>query len=112
MHIAVQQGIKTVTVYGRCEVYHRPASNCLPIFTNRFDRTQLAKTKPPYSHFAENADLGSYIPSDIDYLQHGYPRHDYPTRYTTWDWHPPDVYEGKYLPFNDHEKVIELLLSF
>jgi hypothetical protein len=104
MHIAVQQGIKTVAVHGICEVYHRPAKNCIPIFTNAFHRSRPSSTEPA----APLRVPPAFIPPDSQYS-----RHDFPVRFTTWNWDPEEgVEDGEYLPFDDHKKVIELLSPF
>jgi len=95
MHIAVQQGVKTVAIHGKCEIYYRPAENCIPIYTNSFHRSAATKIELP-NRWDACAD-GSE------------PQCDFPVMYDTWDWDPPGVEDGDYVMFDDHKRIIELL---
>lgn len=83
MHIAVQQGIKTVAIFGQCEIYYRPAKNCLPIFTDR--RLSEYEFTGEYKFF------------------------DFAAEYDTWDYLPPESEEGALIKFDDPAKVVEML---
>jgi hypothetical protein len=83
MHLAVQQGVRTVAIFGVCEVYYRPVSNCLPIFTD--DGSPLLQ-------------LGS-----------DYPIHEFPAEFDNWNYFPSTAEDGDYIRFMDTTKVLDLL---
>jgi hypothetical protein len=83
MHIAVQQGIKTVAIFGQCEIYYRPAANCIPIFTDR--------------RISEYEFTGEYK------------LWNFAVDYDSWDYLPPKADEGALIKFDDPAKIIELL---
>lgn len=80
MHIAVQQGINTVAIFGACEVYYRPAPNCFPIFTDR------------------------RVPA-----QENYKLYKFSSVYDTWGELPSTADDGDYIDFADCDKVLQLL---
>jgi hypothetical protein len=83
MHIAVQQGIKTVAIFGQCEIYYRPADNCIPIFTDR--------------RLSEYEFTGEYK------------LWNFAVDYDCWDYLPPAANDGSLIKFDDPAKIIELL---
>ena len=92
MHVAVQQGVKTVAIHGACEVYHRPAPNCFPIFTNNFDRSKAFVAPPP-------GKPANFPPGGKEFA----------VLFNTWNWLPMSFADGDYIDFNDHQRVIDLL---
>jgi hypothetical protein len=82
MHLAVQQGVRTVAIFGVCEVYYRPAENCLPIFT----------------------DNQRFYCSSSDY-----PRHDFSATFSTWDYLPPLADVGDLIDYDDYVEVANML---
>ncbi len=85
MHIAVQQQIKTIAIYGVCEVYYRPAAHCYPIFTHIL---KVADEKP---QFDRNAN----------------PR--FSTTFDTWEYLPASAETGEFLEFSDYDRLLGLL---
>jgi hypothetical protein len=83
MHIAVQQGIKTVAIFGQCEIYYRPAGNCIPVFTDR--------------RISEYEFTGQYK------------LFDFAVDYDSWDYLPPASNDGALIKFDDSAQIIALL---
>jgi len=83
MHVAVQQGLKTVAIFGQCEIYYRPAANCFPIFTDR--------------RISEYEFTGEYK------------LYDFSVDYDTWDYLPSTSDDGAPIKFDDPARIIELL---
>jgi hypothetical protein len=83
MHVAVQQGIKTVVIFGQCEIYYRPAENCIPIFTDR--------------RISEYEFTGEYK------------LWNFSVDYDSWEYLPPAANDGALIKFDDPAKIIELL---
>jgi ADP-heptose:LPS heptosyltransferase len=81
MHIAVQQGIRTVAIFGEWHLYYRVRKNCYPIFA-----AQPPEAKP---YVTQEKDFGC--------------------DYDNWNYFPPDHDTGSPLAFNDVMKVVELL---
>lgn len=81
MHVAVQQGVRTVAIFGQWHLYYRPRENCRPIFA--------APTPECGQYRAQTTEFGC--------------------DYETWDWFPPRCDEGSYLQYNDVQRVIDLL---
>ena len=83
MHIAVQQQIRTVVIFGECEVYYRPSPFCFPIFTDK-----------RISSLSSGAEYQTY---------------QFSSTFDNWDYLVSSSEDGEYLQFDDVDSVLALL---